>query len=388
MAIQTTNPLILLQGKVPDIAPAMNQLLAADLPGIGRRKRENKLMQTKVGSEQMRAKIESAALISESLLPALESGDMASATKLLNDVKNIDPELANEGLTLLQSDPEKLKTLSRQAIDTYKRIQAQGGQNIVGSPFKLESGNMGYLSKTGEVVDTGKPFYNEYKNVNIGDVPSVFNPKTGQFSPAQVSDKPVTAGDVAANRAEIAGAETEAKKTAELGANQQFDAPAAFQAAEYSISEIDSFANDAKKLLDHPGLESATGFGGEQLSKIAGTPAADAAAMLETMKSKSFISALSSMRAASKTGGAVGNVSDSEGRKFENKFVALQQSQSTEQFKSNLRQLISQLEDSKKRIKDAYKQQYGNVKGARMFDEQMGGTQDDGGFKVLRIRDN
>lgn len=152
-------------------------------------------------------------------------------------------------------------------------------------------------------------------------------------------------------------------------------APAAYKSVEYAVTELDRFTEQAKKLRDHPGLKYATGFGGKQLSGVPGTPAADAAALMETLKSQAFISALGAMRASSKTGGAVGNVSEAEGGRFENAFVALSQAQSYPQFLQELDRLIALNDESKTRIKDAYTTEYGSIQAAPKFGQQ--GDSDD-----------
>lgn len=139
------------------------------------------------------------------------------------------------------------------------------------------------------------------------------------------------------------------------------EAPAARKSVVYALSEIDKFTEQAKAVRAHPGLKMATGFGGEKLSGIAGTPAANAAALVNTLKSQAFISALGAMRAASKTGGAVGNVSDAEGGRFENAFVSLMQAQSYPQFIEQLDRLIELNERGKSMIADAYTTEYSGV---------------------------
>ena len=60
---------------------------------------------------------------------------------------------------------------------------------------------------------------------------------------------------------------------------------------------------------------------------------------LVTLKSSIFSGELTAMREASKTGGAVGNVSDREGDKLENALGALNMSQSPENFKLQLQKI-------------------------------------------------
>lgn len=64
------------------------------------------------------------------------------------------------------------------------------------------------------------------------------------------------------------------------------------------------------------------------------------------------------MREASKTGGAVGNVSDKEGDKLERTIASLDQSQSTDDFKKNLKKAIDQVKLSRDIIQGAFNDQY------------------------------
>jgi len=118
--------------------------------------------------------------------------------------------------------------------------------------------------------------------------------------------------------------------------------------------------NKATELKDHPGLDNITGwlFGRTPTVSQEGR---NAQAILETIKSQIFIETLQAMREASKTGGAVGNVSDREGDRLENAMTALEQSQDTETYKKRLQELIDQMELSKQRVQTAYDEEYGNL---------------------------
>jgi len=82
---------------------------------------------------------------------------------------------------------------------------------------------------------------------------------------------------------------------------------------------------------------------------------------LNSIKSQIFQSSLQSMREASKTGGAVGNVSDREGDKLERTLAGLDQSAGTPKFKENLKKAIAQVRLSKELIQNAFDEQYGSI---------------------------
>lgn len=79
-----------------------------------------------------------------------------------------------------------------------------------------------------------------------------------------------------------------------------------------------------------------TGAMGARVAGIPGTAAYDIAQALTTIGANISFAQLQQMREASPTGGALGNVSDNEQKLLQNSFAALSQSQSEEQFKTNL----------------------------------------------------
>lgn len=83
----------------------------------------------------------------------------------------------------------------------------------------------------------------------------------------------------------------------------------------------------------------ATGFLGDMLKGVGGTAARDLSGLLNTIKANVGFDKLQSMRDASPTGGALGQVSEFENRLLQSVLGDLEQSQSEEQFKFNLRRL-------------------------------------------------
>lgn len=79
-----------------------------------------------------------------------------------------------------------------------------------------------------------------------------------------------------------------------------------------------------------------TGMVGSLLSSVGGTAAGDVAANVATLKAAASFSSLQAMRDASKTGAALGAVSDTEIKLLSAELANLEQSQSQEQFLRNL----------------------------------------------------
>jgi len=128
-----------------------------------------------------------------------------------------------------------------------------------------------------------------------------------------------------------------------------------------TADDIDAQIARAKALKDHKGLSNITGGVMGRIGSV-GPAATSAQADLNQLKAKAGFEALQSMRDRSPTGGALGNVSDTEGRRLEASAAALEQAQGTDDFKLKLDRYIADLERSKKSLKNAFDTQYGSVK--------------------------
>jgi hypothetical protein len=95
-----------------------------------------------------------------------------------------------------------------------------------------------------------------------------------------------------------------------------------------------------------------------------GKEATSAQADLDQIIAKAGFDALQQMRNASPTGGALGNVSDREGKRLEASAAAMSQAQGTKAFKDKLDRFMADLERAKKSIKSAFDAQYAGVKSA------------------------
>lgn len=124
------------------------------------------------------------------------------------------------------------------------------------------------------------------------------------------------------------------------------------------IAGFDRLALSANKLLNHPGLNGILGVAGK-FPNMPGGEAADAAALLENLKSQVGFSVLQDMRNNSKTGGALGSVSDDEGKRLEANLAALDTKQSPEQFRRSLEEILSYAEGAKGRLQSAYNLKHG-----------------------------
>lgn len=115
-----------------------------------------------------------------------------------------------------------------------------------------------------------------------------------------------------------------------------------------------------QELNDDPGLSHITGSIAGRTPNLLNS-ATGAQAKLNSVKSQIFQESLQAMREASKTGGAVGNVSDREGDKLERTLSALDQAQGTKDFQVQLKKAQAQIRLSRQLIQQAYDEQFGGV---------------------------
>jgi hypothetical protein len=130
-----------------------------------------------------------------------------------------------------------------------------------------------------------------------------------------------------------------------------------------ATNSMDRLAVAANEALSHPGLGGITGWQ-SKLPNAPGSQASDAQAKLNTLKSQVAFGVLQDMRNASKTGGALGAVSDKEGAMLQANIAALENAQSTDQMKESLKKIIKYSEDAKDRMRGAYNIKHGDQGGS------------------------
>lgn len=126
-----------------------------------------------------------------------------------------------------------------------------------------------------------------------------------------------------------------------------------------SFTGLDRLAVAANEVLNHPGLKGNTGLRG-MLPNTPGSPAADAWALLNTLKSQVAFSVLQEMRNNSKSGGALGSVSNADMALLQSNLAALDKAQSYEAIKEQLVKIIDFTAQSKDRMATSFNRQYGD----------------------------
>ncbi len=208
----------------------------------------------------------------------------------------------------------------------------------------------------GQVVDTAQ-------GVMIVD------PRSGASRPAVGADSQPVLGERAA----------QAQKQQR---ERQVEAIEARQAVDNSAANLDRLISEAQGIIKDPALKRITGIAGT-LPNWPGGEAADVQARLETLKSQAGFAVLQAMRDASKTGGALGNVSNFEVQALQNNLAALDTRQSPEAFVSSLKQIVDYANGVKARMSDAYQQQYGGSNPAQPQATQQQTPRSDDGIPTI-----
>lgn len=154
--------------------------------------------------------------------------------------------------------------------------------------------------------------------------------------------------------------------------------------AESSVADahanLDRLKAEAEAIKKNPALWRITGATG-MLPSMPGGGAADLEAKLDTLKSQTGFSVLQNMRDASKTGGALGAISDKENIMLQNNLAALSQKQSPEQFAKSLDQVINYVDGAKQRIKAGYDRTYSQFKPPQPAQAKDGGSKESAAAK-------
>lgn len=135
--------------------------------------------------------------------------------------------------------------------------------------------------------------------------------------------------------------------------------PHAQTSASTTLQNLDRMDSMASELISHPGLTDITGKV-NQYSVLDVLPQTRGARGLSGSLTKQVgVAALQSMRDASKTGGAVGQVTEKEWPILQQSIAALDESQATGDYQTALVNLQNQIRSSKQRIRQAYEATYG-----------------------------
>lgn len=121
----------------------------------------------------------------------------------------------------------------------------------------------------------------------------------------------------------------------------------------HTSGSMDRLAVAANEVLSSPGLKGITGIRGK-IPNVPGTDAANAQAKLETLKAQVGFGVLQDMRNASKTGGALGAVTEKELGFLQNALASLDKAQDEKSMRESLAKIVKYSEDAKDRMRGAF----------------------------------
>lgn len=147
--------------------------------------------------------------------------------------------------------------------------------------------------------------------------------------------------------------ETMAKKVAE----REMEHPQAVASLDNAVANMDRLKSAVMELKADPSIPRITGVMGKVPSWPGGR-AASLEARLQNIKSQIGFAVLQAMRDASKTGGALGQVSEKENILLQENIAALDTKQSPEEFVKNLQKVIDYADGAIERLRDAYSKTY------------------------------
>jgi hypothetical protein len=133
--------------------------------------------------------------------------------------------------------------------------------------------------------------------------------------------------------------------------------PQATQAVNTFEAKTSELEKDLIALRNHPGLASITGIAAGRVPGITAQGRA-AEALYDKITARGGFKELQDMRAASPTGGALGNVSNQEGAQLRAAFAAIDRKQDAADVKKAIDTAISDLQGSKGRVREAYQMTY------------------------------
>lgn len=133
--------------------------------------------------------------------------------------------------------------------------------------------------------------------------------------------------------------------------------PAATSAVKTFEAKTDSLAADLEKLAKHPGLSGISGIIYGRTPAVT-QEARAAQALYDSIVARGGFAELQNMRAASPTGGALGNVSNQEGQYLRDAFAPISRTQDTRDLSTALTNAANAARASKQRVREAYDMTY------------------------------
>ena len=299
---------------------------------------------TRAGEDKARGQHNLAAILDDRAAPL--AAQRLSATAPAWGDPEVDP--ATGAVVQRNTQTGEVREVSRPASQS-------GGNSRFGSPQITQSNRLITLDRSSgqyQYADSGEP-WDSTTDPASADIKLITNPdgsvqavdvRQGVGAGGNRTENVVSSADAIESAANRTAAETSAKEGAvtaaipertrvEAQAEDFAQAPLRLKAARDIINNVDQLNSVFDRVLSNAGAWT-VGFG--SIAKPPGSPAADMEADLNTIAANAAFDRLQQMRDSSPTGGALGQVSERELALLRDSLSALGQSQSPEQFVSNI----------------------------------------------------
>lgn len=302
------------------------------------------------------------------LITSQENEDLFK--KYMDSLKQSDEELgAQENLNRLNTSAAKSYTdIQNQPIAlpfiTGQQAAVQRSQALLAQPLESEiallqakrqissTASKAALDRADALTKARRELATSTVSIPFGSTAAAFNSATGKFEPinggASGGDSATVDSWVNLIKGGQAKLEDVPQQIRQGVAQGLSSSPSVSKANQDAIAQADTVIQQIGAIIDGGNINAATTGAGAYLANVKGTPAYNLAAQLDTIKSNVGFSALQAMRAASPTGGALGQVSEQENRLLQSTLASLDQGQGAEQLKANLAKVNMHFENLKK----------------------------------------
>jgi hypothetical protein len=290
------------------------------------------------------------------------------------DINRINPQFASA--LPAEFNPEQVAALAQRGMSLKDQIESKTKQTVV-SPGAtvLQGGKLIYTAPEKPQTYTPSPDMQGYELAKSEGFKGTFFDYKRQLAeagraPAQPKEpnKPVEVVGpdgktiiVSAEEA-IARRMTPAKAMEGLAPKEIQRREAVFPQAKQSVTTVTNTMSTIEQTIDRllqnkSGLNGVTGLVGGRTPAL--TDAARAAdADLEQLANLAFVQGITELRAASKTGAGVGNVSNKEGDRFENLKASLKRTQSYDDMVAALKRLKAQAGSTRDTVSTEFNDMY------------------------------
>lgn len=255
-----------------------------------------------------------------------------------------------------QKIKEQMATYEMERDYAKTALKAHNAQLKSGLPSQIQVAEW-YERQSPEVRERAERAWRSQKTVDLGD--EVAKVVGGEVVPMAKKKLPPD------KQLPYIGEAEKTKDQAKEDVKKAADQPQARLRTQTAIAALERLKSDASELSAHPGLSGVTGTVYGRTPPFASRPpsirqdSVNAQSLVDTLKNKVFTTTLQALRDASKTGGAVGNVSDREGDRLENALVALDQAQDTATYQKRLAGVVKIANQAMDRLNRAYEETYG-----------------------------